>query len=269
MVVKDTKVHESKASALTDIKQEATRIQNTIAQVENVNKLLTSKVADIEKQGIKFDGVKTIEIDAINVDDTNQKLAELEAQFKSVLDAKSTANQNLEDAVKSAQDSGVIVEKKGTVDVPANQLSDVTNQMIAELKGAEKAQKDAQEACQKALADWEQTVKDGKAKVESDYMADMEAWNKEVSEGRAKVEKAYQDAVDAWNKVVSDGHAKVEKEYQDAVDAWNKVVSEGRAKVEKEYQDALDAWNARVNKEKSEVDARNTQALAKWEATVA
>ena len=269
VIVKDTKVHESKASALTDIKQEATRIQNTIAQVENVNKLLTSKVADLEKQGIKFDGVKTIEIDATNVDDTNQKLAELEAQFKSVLDAKSTANQNLEDAVKSAQDSGVIVEKKGTVDVPANQLSDVTNQMIAELKGAEKAQKDAQEAYQKALADWEQTVKDGKAKVESDYMADMEAWNKEVSEGRAKVEKAYQDAVDAWNKVVSDGHAKVEKEYQDAVDAWNKVVSEGRAKVEKEYQDALDAWNARVNKEKSEVDARNTQALAKWEATVA
>ena len=189
ITIKDTKVHDTDVSALTDVKQEASRIQKAIAQVENVNKTITSLASDLEKQGVKFDGVKTIEIDATNVDDINQKLKDLETQFKSIIGTKSSTDKNLQGAVKSAHDAGVIVEEKGTINVPTNQLDATVNQMIKELQDAEKSQKDGQSAYQKALADWEKTVADGKAKVESDYATAVAAWGKEVADGHAKVEK--------------------------------------------------------------------------------
>ena len=291
IVIKDTKVHDTNVSALTDVKKEALRIEKAIAQVEGVNKTITSLTNDLEKQGVKFDGVKTIEIDATNVDDVNQKLKDLETQFKSIAEKKSASDKNLQGAVKSARDAGVVVEENGTINVPTNQLDATVNQMIKELQDAEKSQKDGQAAYQKALSDWEKEVADGKAKIESDYANAVAAWDKEVSDGHAKVEKEYQDALATWDKEVAAGHDKVEKEYQDALSAWESQVAAGHAKVEKEYKDALSvweaqvatghakvekeykdalsAWEARVAKEKSEVDTRNAQALKQWEASVA
>lgn len=91
ITIKDTKVHDTDVSVLTDVKQEASRIQKAIAQVENVNKTITSLASNLEKQGVKFDGVKTIEIDATNVDDINQKLKDLETQFKSITEKNQLA----------------------------------------------------------------------------------------------------------------------------------------------------------------------------------
>ena len=268
IVVKETKTYDTNVSALTGIKQEATRVQKAITHIENLNKTILSNIGKFEKQGVKFDGIKVIEIDATNVDDINKKLKNIETQFKSATEAQSVNNKRLQDAIKSVRNAGVIVEEKGAVNVPINQLDETVNQMIKELQDAEKSQKDIQLTYQKALSDWEKTVTDGKAKVESDYVAALAAWDKEVSDGRAKVEKEYQDAFSSWEAQVADGKAKVEKGYQDALTAWEAQVAEGKAKVEKEYQDALTAWEARVTKEKSELDERNSQALKQWETTV-
>ena len=290
IVVKETKTYDTNVSALTGIKQEATRVQKAITHIENLNKTILSNIGKFEKQGVKFDGIKVIEIDATNVDDINKKLKNIETQFKSATEAQSVNNKRLQDAIKSVRNAGVIVEEKGAVNVPINQLDETVNQMIKELQDAEKSQKDIQLTYQKALSDWGKTVTDGKAKVESDYVAALAAWDKEVSDGRAKVEKeyqdafssweaqvadgkakvekGYQDALTAWEAQVAEGKAKVEKEYQDALTAWEAQVAEGKAKVEKEYQDALTAWEARVTKEKSELDERNSQALKQWETTV-
>ena len=290
IAVKETKTYDTNVSALTGIKQEATRVQKAITHIENLNKTILSNIGKFEKQGVKFDGIKVIEIDATNVDDINKKLKNIETQFKSATEAQSVNNKRLQDAIKSVRNAGVIVEEKDAVNVPINQLDETVNQMIKELQDAEKSQKDIQLTYQKALSDWEKTVTDGKAKVESDYVAALAAWDKEVSDGRAKVEKEYQDAFSSWEAQVADGKAKVEKEYQDALAAWNKEVTEGRAKiekeyqdaltaweaqvadgkskVEKEYQDALTAWEARVTKEKSDVDTRNVQSMKQWETTV-
>ena len=290
IVVKETKTYDTNVSALTGIKQEATRVQKAITHIENLNKTILSNIGKFEKQGVKFDGIKVIEIDATNVDDINKKLKNIETQFKSTTEAQSVNNKRLQDAIKSVRNAGVIVEEKGAVNVPINRLNETVNQMIKELQDAEKSQKDIQLTYQKALSDWEKTVTDGKAKVESDYVAALAAWDKEVSDGRAKVEKeyqdafssweaqvadgkakvekGYQDALTAWEAQVAEGKAKVEKEYQDTLTAWEAQVAEGKAKVEKEYQDALTAWEARVTKEKSELDERNSQALKQWETTV-
>ena len=290
IVVKETKTYDTNVSALTGIKQEATRVQKAITHIENLNKTILSNIGKFEKQGVKFDGIKVIEIDATNVDDINKKLKNIETQFKSTTEAQSVNNKRLQDAIKSVRNAGVIVEEKGAVNVPINRLNETVNQMIKELQDAEKSQKDIQLTYQKALSDWEKTVTDGKAKVESDYVAALAAWDKEVSDGRAKVEKEYQDAFSSWEAQVADGKAKVEKgyqdaliaweaqvaegkakvekEYQDTLTAWEAQVAEGKAKVEKEYQDALTAWEARVTKEKSELDERNSQALKQWETTV-
>ena len=268
IVVKETKTYDTNVSALTGIKQEATRVQKAITHIENLNKTILSNIGKFEKQGVKFDGIKVIEIDATNVDDINKKLKNIETQFKSATEAQSVNNKRLQDAIKSVRNAGVIVEEKGAVNVPINQLDETVNQMIKELQDAEKSQKDIQLTYQKALSDWGKTVTDGKAKVESDYVAALAAWDKEVSDGRAKVEKEYQDAFSSWEAQVADGKAKVEKGYQDALTAWEAQVAEGKAKVEKEYQDALTAWEARVTKEKSELDERNSQALKQWETTV-
>ena len=268
IVVKETKTHDANVSALTDIKQETTRVQKAITHIENLNKTILSNIGKFEKQGVKFDGIKVIEIDATNVDDINKKLKNIETQFKSTTEAQSVNNKRLQDAIKSVRNAGVIVEEKGAVNVPINRLNETVNQMIKELQDAEKSQKDIQLTYQKALSDWEKTVTDGKAKVESDYVAALAAWDKEVSDGRAKVEKEYQDAFSSWEAQVAEGKAKVEKEYQDTLTAWEAQVAEGKAKVEKEYQDALTAWEARVTKEKSELDERNSQALKQWETTV-
>ena len=268
IVVKETKTYDTNVSALTGIKQEATRVQKAITHIENLNKTILSNIGKFEKQGVKFDGIKVIEIDATNVDDINKKLKNIETQFKSTTEAQSVNNKRLQDAIKSVRNAGVIVEEKGAVNVPINRLNETVNQMIKELQDAEKSQKDIQLTYQKALSDWEKTVTDGKAKVESDYVAALAAWDKEVSDGRAKVEKEYQDAFSSWEAQVADGKAKVEKGYQDALTAWEAQVAEGKAKVEKEYQDALTAWEARVTKEKSELDERNSQALKQWETTV-
>ena len=268
IVVKETKTYDTNVSALTGIKQEATRVQKAITHIENLNKTILSNIGKFEKQGVKFDGIKVIEIDATNVDDINKKLKNIETQFKSATEAQSVNNKRLQDAIKSVRNAGVIVEEKGAVNVPINQLDETVNQMIKELQDAEKSQKDIQLTYQKALSDWEKTVTDGKAKVESDYVAALAAWDKEVADGRAKIEKEYQDAFSSWEAQVADGKAKVEKGYQDALTAWEAQVAEGKAKVEKEYQDALTAWEARVTKEKSELDERNSQALKQWETTV-
>jgi len=268
IVVKDSKTHDTNVSALTDIKQETTRVQKAITNIENVNKTISSLVVDIEKQGIKFDGTKVIEIDATNVDDINKKLKDLETQLKSVSDAKSTATKQLQDAVKSARDAGVTVEEKGSIDVPTNQLDGTVNQMISELKNAEKSQKDAQTAYQKALSDWEKTVADGKAKVESDYASALAAWDKEVADGRSKIEKEYQNDLASWDKEVTDGKAKVEKEYQDAISKWEAQVTEGKAKVEKEYQDAISKWEAQVAGEKAKVESEYKTTLDAYNAKV-
>ena len=268
IVVKETKTYDTNVSALTGIKQEATRVQKAITHIENLNKTILSNIGKFEKQGVKFDGIKVIEIDATNVDDINKKLKNIETQFKSATEAQSVNNKRLQDAIKSVRNAGVIVEEKGAVNVPINQLDETVNQMIKELQDAEKSQKDIQLTYQKALSDWGKTVTDGKAKVESDYVAALAAWDKEVSDGRAKVEKEYQDAFSSWEAQVADGKAKVEKGYQDALTAWEAQVAEGKAKVEKEYQDALTTWEARVAKEKSKLDERNSQALKQWEATV-
>ena len=290
IAVKETKTYDTNVSALTGIKQEATRVQKAITHIENLNKTILSNIGKFEKQGVKFDGIKVIEIDATNVDDINKKLKNIETQFKSATEAQSVNNKRLQDAIKSVRNAGVIVEEKGAVNVPINQLDETVNQMIKELQDAEKSQKDIQLTYQKALSDWGKTVTDGKAKVESDYVAALAAWDKEVSDGRAKVEKeyqdafssweaqvadgkakvekGYQDALTAWEAQVAEGKAKVEKEYQDALTAWEAQVAEGKAKVEKEYQDALTAWEAQVAEGKSELDERNSQALKQWETTV-
>ena len=268
VVIKDTKVHDTNTQALTDVRQETSRIQKAIVQVENTNKIITSQVLNLEKQGIRFDGTKTIEIDASNSDDIKKKLTDLETQLKVVVETKSVANKNLQDAIKSARNSEVMVEEKGTINVPTNQLNETINRIISELKSAEKSQKDAQVAYQKALSDWEKTVADGKAKVESDYVAALAEWDKEVADGRAKVEKEYQDALSAWNTKVTEGHTKVEKEYQDALSVWDKEVSDGRAKVEKEYQDALASWNKEVSDGRAKVEKEYQDALAAWDKEV-
>ena len=268
IAVKETKTYDTNVSALTGIKQEATRVQKAITHIENLNKTILSNIGKFEKQGVKFDGIKVIEIDATNVDDINKKLKNIETQFKSTTEAQSVNNKRLQDAIKSVRNAGVIVEEKGAVNVPINRLNETVNQMIKELQDAEKSQKDIQLTYQKALSDWEKTVTNGKAKVESDYVAALASWDKEVSDGRAKVEKEYQDALTAWEAQVADGKAKVEKGYQDALTAWEAQVADGKAKVEKEYQDALTAWEARVTKEKSELDERNSQSLKQWETTV-
>ena len=268
ITIKDTKVHDTNVSALTDVKQEAARIEKAIAQVESVNKTITSLASDLEKQGVKFDGVKTIEIDATNVDDVNQKLKDLETQFKSITEKKSASDKNLQGAVKSARDAGVEVEEKGAVDVPANQLEETVNQMIKELQDAEKSQKDGQVAYQKALDDWEKTVTDGKAKVESDYATAVAAWDKEVADGHAKVEKEYQDALATWEAQVADGKAKIEQEYQDALKSWESKVAEGKAQVDAKNSQALKAWEAQVADGKAKVEKEYQDALAKWNAAV-
>ena len=290
IVVKETKTYDTNVSALTGIKQEATRVQKAITHIENLNKTILSNIGKFEKQGVKFDGIKVIEIDATNVDDINKKLKNIETQFKSATEAQSVNNKRLQDAIKSVRNAGVIVEEKGAVNVPINQLDETVNQMIKELQDAEKSQKDIQLTYQKALSDWEKTVTDGKAKVESDYVAALASWDKEVSDGRAKVEKEYQDALTAWEAQVADGKAKVEKEYQDSLTAWEArvtkekseldernsqslkqwetTVSEGKAKVEKEYQDALAKWNATVEADKSKIESEYDKALAAYNAEV-
>ena len=268
VVVKDTKAHDTDGQALTDAKQEAARIEKAIAQVESVNKTITSLASDLEKQGVKFDGAKTIEIDATNVDDVNQKLKDLETQFKSITEKKSASDKNLQGAVKSARDAGVIVEEKGTVNVPSNQLDATVNQMIKELQDAEKSQKDGQAAYQKALADWEKTVSDGKAKVESDYTSALAAWDKEVADSHAKVEKEYQDALATWEAQVSNGKAKIEQEYQDTLKAWEAKVAEGKAQVDTKNAQALKAWETTVADGKAKVEKEYQDALAKWNAAV-
>ena len=290
IVVKETKTYDTNVSALTGIKQEATRVQKAITHIENLNKTILSNIGKFEKQGVKFDGIKVIEIDATNVDDINKKLKNIETQFKSATEAQSVNNKRLQDAIKSVRNAGVIVEEKGAVNVPINQLDETVNQMIKELQDAEKSQKDIQLTYQKALSDWEKTVTDGKAKVESDYVAALASWDKEVSDGRAKVEKEYQDALTAWEAQVADGKAKVEKEYQDSLTAWEArvtkekseldernsqslkqwetTVSEGKAKVEKEYQDALAKWNATVEAGKSKIESEYDKALAAYNAEV-
>ena len=268
IVIKDTKVHDTDVSALTDVKQETSRIQKAIAQVESVNKTITSLASNLEKQGVKFDGVKTIEIDATNVDDINQKLKDLETQFKSIAEKKSSTDKNLQDAIKSARDAGVEVEEKGAVDVPANQLEETVNQMIKELQDTEKSQKDGQVAYQKALDDWEKTVTDGKAKVESDYATAVAAWDKGVADGHAKVEKEYQDALATWEAQVADGKAKIEQEYQDALKSWESKVAEGKAQVDAKNSQALKAWEAQVADGKAKVEKEYQDALAKWNAAV-
>ena len=269
LVIKDAKVHDTNVLALTDIKQETSRIQKAITQVENTNKTIASQVSNLEKQGIKFDGTKTIEIDASNPDDIKKKLTDLETQLKVVVETKSITDKKLQDSIKSVRNSGVTVEEKGTINVPTNQLNETINRIISELKNAEKSQKDTQVAYQKALSDWEKTVADGKAKVESDYVAALAEWDKEVADGRAKVEKEYQDALSAWNTKVTEGHTKVEKEYQDALSVWDKEVSDGRAKVEKEYQDALASWNKEVSDGRAKVEKEYQDALAAWDKVVA
>ena len=268
ITIKDTKVHDTNVSALTDVKQETTRIEKAIARVESVNKTITSLASDLEKQGVKFNGVKIIEIDATNVDDVNQKLKDLETQFKSIVEKKSANDKNLQGAVKSARDAGVIVEEKGTVNVPTNQLDTTVNQMIKELQDAEKSQKNGQAAYQKALADWEKTVADGKAKVESDYATAVSAWDKEVADGHAKVEKEYQDALSAWEAQVADGKAKIEQEYQDALKSWEAKVAEGKAQVDTKNSQALKAWETTVAEGKAKVEKEYQDAIAKWNAEV-
>ena len=268
ITIKDTKVHDTNVSALTDVKQETTRIEKTIARVESVNKTITSLASDLEKQGVKFDGAKTIEIDATNVDDVNQKLKDLETQFKSIVEKKSASDKNLQGAVKSARDAGVVVEEKGTVNVPTNQLDTTVNQMIKELQDAEKSQKDGQAAYQKALSDWEKTVADGKAKVESDYATAVSAWDKEVANGHAKVEKEYQDALSAWEAQVADGKAKIEQEYQDALKSWEAKVAEGKAQVDTKNSQALKAWETTVAEGKAKVEKEYQDAITKWNAEV-
>ena len=268
IVVKETKTYDTNVSALTGIKQEASRVQKAITHIENLNKTILSNIGKFEKQGVKFDGIKVIEIDATNVDDINKKLKNIETQFKSATEAQSVNNKRLQDAIKSVRNAGVIVEEKGAVNVPINQLDETVNQMIKELQDAEKSQKDIQLTYQKALSDWEKTVTDGKAKVESDYVAALAAWDKEVSDGRAKVEKEYQDALTAWEARVTKEKSELDERNSQSLKQWETTVSEGKAKVEKEYQDALAKWNATVEAGKSKIESEYDKALAAYNAEV-
>ena len=268
IVVKETKTYDTNVSALTGIKQEATRVQKAITHIENLNKTILSNIDAFEKQGVKFDGIKVIEIDATNVDDINKKLKNIETQFKSTTEAQSVNNKRLQDAIKSVRNAGVIVEEKGAVNVPINRLNETVNQMIKELQDAEKSQKDIQLTYQKALSDWEKTVTDGKAKVESDYVAALASWDKEVSDGRAKVEKEYQDALTAWEARVTKEKSELDERNSQSLKQWETTVSEGKAKVEKEYQDALAKWNATVEAGKSKIESEYDKALAAYNAEV-
>ena len=268
IAVKETKTYDTNVSALTGIKQEATRVQKAITHIENLNKTILSNIGKFEKQGVKFDGIKVIEIDATNVDDINKKLKNIETQFKSTTEAQSVNNKRLQDAIKSVRNAGVIVEEKGAVNVPINRLNETVNQMIKELQDAEKSQKDIQLTYQKALSDWEKTVTNGKAKVESDYVAALASWDKEVSDGRAKVEKEYQDALTAWEARVTKEKSELDERNSQSLKQWETTVSEGKAKVEKEYQDALAKWNATVEADKSKIESEYDKALAAYNAEV-
>lgn len=70
--------------------------KKTITQVGNVNKVITSQIVNLEKQGIKFEGTKTIKIDTTNMDGIKEKLTELETQLKDAVYTKSTTDKNLQ-----------------------------------------------------------------------------------------------------------------------------------------------------------------------------
>ena len=140
--------------------------------------------------------------------------------------------------------------------------------MIQELSDAEKAQKENQANYQKAVADWEKTVADGHAKVESDYNSALSKWNKEVADGHAKVEKEYQDALKAWESKVAEDKAKIEQEYQDALKDWESKVAEGKAQVDTKNANALKAWETQVAEGKAKVEKEYQDALTQWKAKV-
>lgn len=268
VVIKNAKVHDTNTNATTDAKHEVSRIQKAIETVGSTQKTLATLIENVDKQGIKLEGTKTIEIDATNTDDINQKLKDLDTTFKEILSKKSTSDKNLQTATDSARQAGVIVETKGTTTVTDKELDGVVNQMIQELSDAEKAQKENQANYQKAVADWEKTVADGHAKVESDYNSALSKWNKEVADGHAKVEKEYQDALKAWESKVAEDKAKIEQEYQDALKDWESKVAEGKAQVDTKNANALKAWETQVAEGKAKVEKEYQDALTQWKAKV-
>ena len=268
VLVKNAKVHDTDEQATADEKQEIARVQKTIEGVESIRKVIGSLIEEAQKQGLKFDGTKTIEIDASNTDDINQKLKDLESALKTLAEKKSSADKALQTAVDSARKSGVVVETQGTVNVTDKGLDATVNQMVKELGDAEKSQMTDQSNYQKAVAEWEKTVADGHAKVESDYKNALAQWDKEVADGHAKVEKEYQDAMKAWESKVAGDKAKIEQEYQDALKAWEAKVAEGKSQVDAKNAQALKVWESQVADGKAKVEKEYQDALAKWNATV-
>ena len=288
--VETEKVYDTDSEATKDGQDQVKTLTTAIKQVDEAKKTITRLVEKFQKNGIKFDGVKTLQIDPTNPDDVSKKLADLDKEFKAISQAKVNANKALTDAAQRAKSNNVDIEFKGTKAVPYAQLKTNLDSALAQINKAEQTQKAKEQAYTQAVKDWEKAVADGRAKVESDYQAALTAWNKTVAdgqalvdseneqamkaweqtvaEGHAKVEKEYQDALKAWEQTVADGKAQIEQEYQNAVKAWEQTVAQGQAKVEKEYQDAVTAHNKLVADGKAKAESDYQNKLKAWQTTV-
>ena len=199
------------------------------------------------------------EIKASIENEYQRELEKAESEYQSELTKRQTkqsdVDKQLTDAITHAKSNNVHVTIADTKIVSFDEVTKELENTLNAIRKSEESQKEKLSAYQTALKTWEQTVRDGKAAIESKYQNDLKKWETDVANGKSKVDADNARALKEWEQTVAAGKAKIENDYQNALTAWQKTVNDGHARVEKEYQDALTVWQKKVNDSKAKVES--------------
>lgn len=147
-------VYDNLAKGEEDIAKQVKELNSLTEKVKDAQVRLSKAVETAKQAGVKFEGVKTIDLKDGNVEAFSKQVEEAEKALNEIVAQQKTVGAELNKAIADAKAKGVNVTVEGEV--------------VVEPKDAQKALADAKAKISKALADAEaknKTIRENNAKV--------------------------------------------------------------------------------------------------------
>jgi len=191
----DKVTHDTVESASKDLDEQGKKIEELVKVRDEANAKLQEAISKAEKVGVKFEGEKSITLVQGKEADFENEVAIAEKTLNEATAKQALISNATDKIISDAKAKGVKVTVEGETVVDVKDADSAFEKVKATLDKAVANSNAKKSGYEKALSEWEKTVKEGNAKVESDYKTAMANFQKLVDEAKARNKK-----IEAENK---------------------------------------------------------------------
>lgn len=191
--------HKTVADASKDLDEQGKKVEELAKVRDEANAKLQGAIADAEKAGVKFEGETPITLVQGKEVEFEGEVATAEKVLKEATAKQNEISNATDKVISDAKAKGVDVTVSGETVVDVRDADSAFESLKSTVDKAVADSNTKKLNYKKALTEWEKTVKEGKAKVESDYQTALTDFQKQVDEVNARNEKIKSENEQAEN----------------------------------------------------------------------